>query len=48
MGSYGLYQENQEAMKESSKSKKKIVEAVLAELKDYDCLIAPASAKGAL
>lgn len=36
------------SFKESSKRRRKIVEAVLAELKDYDCLIAPASAKGAL
>lgn len=49
VGSYGLYQENQEAvLRKAQKVRRKIVEAVLAELKDYDCLIAPASAKGAL
>lgn len=48
VGSYGLFEENQELIfKKAQKVRRLIVEAINSKLKDADCLIAPASTKGA-
>lgn len=44
IGSYGLFEENQDRLfRKAQKVRRKIVEAMQDCLKDYDCLIAPAS-----
>lgn len=44
IGSYGLFEENQERLfRKAQKVRRKVVDAMKECLKDYDCLIAPAS-----
>lgn len=48
VGSYGLFEENQELIfRKAQKVRRLIVEAISAKLKEADCIIAPASTKGA-